>query len=328
MSKRETETLTASMGRSAKRQEQVRADVEDSVIGEMVPSGVVQMPIGCLYRSEFQVRAMGTQEEIDRLAESIQQSDLISPVVVRPIREPKADLQCSPGTTVPADFNLRVKSYEVIAGHHRVLALIQLGHSTVPVLIKVLTDAQAAKALTADNAVKKDLTDWDRYQHVLMLRKTGACATDAEAATVLGISRPQVTNLKAFGNLPEEAQQIVKAYPDKISYKAVYQLGRYEVPGSLDKVNLFSVAPERIVEAFKLLVADKIKSQQDVAPWIMAQLRDRPAKAEIRRVIIDKPNRPKIKISVSGVKATIQAPGIQMDKLQALIEANLDSLVE
>lgn len=328
MSSKEDKALMAGMGRSTKRREQVQEAVAESVIGEMVPSGVLEVPVECLYRSRFQVRAMGTPDEIERLAESIQKSDLISPVVVRPVRNPDPNLQCKSGAMVPEGYErLHCKSYEVVAGHHRVLAFLLLGRSMVPVLVKVMTDAEAAIALTSDNAIKKDLTDYDRYLHVLMLKDTGACKSNREVASVMGISAPQVSNLMAFGKLPPEAQKIVRETPDLIGYRAVYGLTSYDGPGVPAGTDLVAMAPEKVIEALGHLASGKIKNQQDVGPWIVAQLRDRPARAAVRRVEIESPGRPKIRISVSGTQATIQAPGIQMDKLQALIEANLELLL-
>jgi hypothetical protein len=88
MSKATDKALTESMGRRRPR-EAIQAEVADSVLAELVPPSTIDISLDVLYRSPFQVRAMGNDSDIDRLVESIQSSGLISPVVVRAISNPQ-----------------------------------------------------------------------------------------------------------------------------------------------------------------------------------------------------------------------------------------------
>ena len=58
MSKAADKALEASMGRRRAR-DTIRQDVAESILGEMVPAGVVEVAAESLYRSPFQVRVMG-----------------------------------------------------------------------------------------------------------------------------------------------------------------------------------------------------------------------------------------------------------------------------
>ncbi|MGE5469761.1 MAG: ParB/RepB/Spo0J family partition protein [Bacteroidota bacterium] len=324
MSKAADRALEANMGRRRPR-EMIREEVADSILGEMVPAGVVDIPVTALYRSPFQVRVMGTDEEIDKLAESIQSSGLISPVVVRPIRNPQEDLHVKslPGFPVgeavagEAPKDLHVKSFEIVTGHHRVLACIKLGWTSVPVVMKSMTDAEAAIALTADNAIKKDLTDWDRYQHILMLERTGACRTGREIAATLGVSPAQISQIRAFDKLPAATLHVIAGNPGIIGYRLAYEL----VNSGLSESQ-----PEFVTEAISRLAVDKLKAQSAVIPWIHQQTTVRAPKMFRREVRIQRPGSQTVRVVVTEQGASIYAKDIDPEKLSSLIENNLSSL--
>lgn len=323
MSKAADRALADSMGRRRPR-EAIREEVAESILGELVPSGVIEVPAECLYRSPYQVRTMGTDEDIEKLAASIQTSGLISPVVVRPLRAPAKDLQVKSSSENPADDpagieqkDLQVKSFEVVTGHHRVLACIKLGWAAIPVVVKKMTDAEAAIALTADNAIKKDLTDWDRFRHIQMLESTGACRTGREVAATLGISTAQVSQIRSFERLPAEVLSKVERHPLTVGYKLAYEL----VQSGLAESH-----PELVIEAIDRLVSERIKVQSGVVPWIRLQTAMRSPKTYRREIKIQRPGQKGVRLVVTGEGAVIHAPGVNPDKLSKLIEQNLDGL--
>ncbi|WP_455431262.1 hypothetical protein [Quatrionicoccus australiensis] len=55
-----------------------------------------------------------------------------------------------------------------------------------------MTDAQAACALTSDNFVRKELSDYERYKHAKLLKDREFCKTNSEIGQVLGVSRQLV----------------------------------------------------------------------------------------------------------------------------------------
>lgn len=315
MAKQNDKMLAESMGRRRPR-EVIQDEVADSIMGELVPPGAIDVPVESLYRSPFQVRESASSDEIDRLAESIQTSGLISPVVVRSVAAPEKNLQVksSDGLLTNDSKDLQVKSYEIITGHHRVQAVLRLGWTTVPVLVKHMSDAQAAIALTADNAIKKDLTDWDRYQSILMLERTGACKTGREIASTLGISTAQVSQLRAFGKLPSDAIAILQAQPSCCGYKLAYEL---------ESLGFNKDCPDLVTNAFGALVSGKIKAQNQVVQWIRLQLSSKKPRSYRRELKIQNPGFPAVRIVVTEVGATIDAKGIDAERLANLLEKNL-----
>lgn len=318
MSNKKDTSLAESMGRRRPR-EAVRAEVADSVLAEMVPTSTVDLPVSSLFWSPFQVRETGNDDDIDRLAESIVSSGMISPIVVRGVSNLDAALRVAPPKTDDNAENLHCKFFEIVTGHHRVLAAIKLGWTEVPAVVKHMTDAQAAIALTADNAVKKDLTDWDRYQSLLMLEQTGACRTGREIARALGVSASQVSNLRAFGSLPEAAQGALKTSPDCCGYRLAYDI---------QTAGFNESHPDLVVEAIERLAGGRIKAQSLVLDWIRQRVASKSSGAAYRRELtVQSPRADKpIRIVATTGKTTILATGLNLDKLSLLIEQNLTLL--
>jgi ParB/RepB/Spo0J family partition protein len=255
--------------------------------------------------------------------------------VVRPINNPDAVQQITPIPAFLAEGkNLTVKCFEVISGHHRVQAALKLGWSMIPAVIKHMTDAQAAIALTSDNAIKKDLTDWDRYQSILMLKSSGACKTGREIAATLGVSPSQVTNLQAFGGLPEDALAVVQANPSVCAYKLAYKLqssGLNEREPALVTEALQQLA-DRLMKHAQIkdgLEKGELTAQEQVIPWIMSKVAARNASKSYRREIrIQRPVGKDIRVVVTDGGATIKADGLNSERLAKLIEDNLAMLTE
>ena len=92
-------------------------------------------------------------EEMERLAESIQQNGVLSPIIVRP-KENTAD------------------EYEIISGHRRVMASKKAGSTEVPALI-VSLDRDAAAIVLVDSNLHRE--------HILPSEKAYAYKMKAEA---------------------------------------------------------------------------------------------------------------------------------------------------
>jgi len=297
----------------------VQAEVAESIIGEMVPPTTIEVSLEALYTSQFQCRAPAKEEDLNSLAESMQAESLISPIVIRPVTNPNPDLQCKSSTGSASLAQPVERCYELVTGHHRFQAALLLGWTVIPAVIKHLTDAQAARALAADNGVKTDLTDYDRYLTIQVLEQTGACKTGRELAATLGVSTAQVSNLRAFGKLPPDLIAIVEQSRDVFGYRMIYEIVNDET---------LMRHPALLQEAFAGLVTGKIKQQNQVIPWVRQQV----AKTSLaprapRRSYDFSAAGQNIKVTVMDNKATIDAQGLDCDKLAALIQANIGKLL-
>ena len=263
-------------------------------VGDSIPpvGRLVSLPVHSIVRSRYQVRTMGDEEDILSLMESLQSSGIISPPVVRPLPN---------------------GSYELVAGEHRWEGWRRLGHTEILVIVRNLSDQAAALALTEDNAVRKTLDDYDRYKHARMLRENGFVKTERDVAKALGIKPAHVTFVNAFGDLPEIAIELIEQNPGKIGADCVY--------GVRDLAKTF---PEQVTKAFQQIIDGKMR-QKDIRNWVAAHTgsHTKPYREELS---ITRPDKPAVRIVVTGTEARIVYAGLNSKKLQALITEHIDDL--
>ena len=108
-------------------------------------------------------------DELKSLEESIQNSGVLSPVIVRPKDDGR---------------------YEMISGHRRKFACIKLGIETIPCLVKNLTDDEATIFMVDSNLQREKL---------LPSEKAFAYKMKYEALKHQGTSLPQDTTLRPVG---------------------------------------------------------------------------------------------------------------------------------
>ena len=259
-------------------------------------AAVSNLSISQICHSPFQVRAIADTDYIETLMASIVQSGVISPIIVR---------------------MLESSAYEVIAGHHRLEACRRLGYITVPVVVRQMTDAEAACALASDNFVRKELSDFERYKHAKLLKDLGFCKTNSEVGQVLGVSRQLVGFLFAFEDYPDSAKSILELNPNILGATQANELK-----------DIAKKEPDLFAEAITLLAKDKLKQNQ-IKPWIESKFRTATVRMQRRREVkITKPGLSSaIKMIYTDNEAKICADGLNVLKLQKLIEDNLESLI-
>ena len=259
-------------------------------------TAVTEMAVSSIRPSPYQVRAVADTDYIETLMASIVQSGVISPIVVRAL-----------------DSSI----CEVIAGHHRLEACRRLGHSNVPVVVREMTDAEAACALASDNFVRKELSDFERYKHAKLLKDHEFCKTNSEIGQVLGVSRQLVGFLFGFDDFPAGAKAILEVNP--------------KILGATQANELKDIAreePDVFSEAIALLAEEKLRQNQ-IRQWIESKFKSAPVRMQRRQEIkIQKPGlRSPIKLTYTDREAKIQAEGLDVGKLKKLIEDNLDDLI-
>lgn len=257
---------------------------------------VTELAVTLVRPSPFQVRAVADSDYIETLMASIVQSGVISPVVVR---------------------MLDSSDYEVIAGHHRLEACRRLGHVNIPVVVRQMTDAEAACALASDNFVRKELSDYERFKHAKLLKDHGFCKTNSEIGQVLGVSRQLVGFLFAFDEFPAGAKAILELNPKILGASQANEIK-----------DIARLEPDVFTESIALLSEDKIRQNQ-IRSWIESKFKSSSVRMQRRQEIkITRPGlRSPIKLTYTDREAKIQADGLDVGRLKKLIEDNLDSLV-
>ncbi|HQH27037.1 MAG TPA: ParB/RepB/Spo0J family partition protein, partial [Oligoflexia bacterium] len=127
--------------------------------------------------SPFQTREIGSDSELEELAQSISSRGVIQPVIVRPL---------------PASEE-RLAQYELVCGERRLRAAKIAGLERIPAVVRTLSDQQAAEFSIIENAQRENLNPVEEalaYKHLLEKYNL----TQAEVAQVIGKNRATVAN--------------------------------------------------------------------------------------------------------------------------------------
>lgn len=142
-----------------------------------------------------QPRKLFNEESLATLAESIERHGILQPLVVRRAKAPESGSAAS---------KLIGDKYTIISGERRWRAAKMAGLTEVPVVIKELSDSDVAAIMLVENLQREDLNPVELAEGLKRLIDEFGL-TQEEAAAVVGISRPAITNSLRLLSLPEEA---------------------------------------------------------------------------------------------------------------------------
>ena len=175
------------MGGLGKGLDSLFADLSDDTGSEASNS---TLPLREIEPDPEQPRKRFDDDALNQLADSITENGLLQPIAVRP-------KQVGPG-------------YIIIAGERRWRAARLAGLDEVPVIIKDVTDEQAAALALIENLQREDLDPIEVAEGCRQLiDKYGL--TQESAAKKLGKSRSAVTNSLRLLALPEDVRRMVSA---------------------------------------------------------------------------------------------------------------------
>ncbi|MHC4449088.1 MAG: ParB/RepB/Spo0J family partition protein [Planctomycetota bacterium] len=124
---------------------------------------------------------------LQELANSIGESGVLQPIIVRPAGV----------------------GYEIVAGERRARAARMAGLAEIPAVIRGYTDEQVLVLSLVENVQRADLNPIDKAR--AYRRLTGHLGvTQEEVARRIGLDRSSVANLIRLLDLPEEIQDLVK----------------------------------------------------------------------------------------------------------------------
>jgi ParB family transcriptional regulator, chromosome partitioning protein len=144
------------------------------------------LPIASLRPNPFQPRTRIDEAELTDLANSMQASGLLQPVIVRP----------------------RDGGYELIAGERRWRAAERLGWPKIPAVVKEVDDRTLLTLALIENLQRDDLSPIDEAAGYRRLGEEFHLG-QAEIARVVGRDRSTVANLLRLLQLPPDVQAMV-----------------------------------------------------------------------------------------------------------------------
>lgn len=150
----------------------------------------VSLKINDIEPNKKQARKEFKEEALTELAESIAKHGILQPLLVRPI--------------------INSSTYELIAGERRWRAARIAGLKEVPVIIKQLTDEEAAVISLIENLQREDLNPVEEAKGLSDLIEVYGI-TQEEAADKVGKSRPAIANSLRLLKLPKKVLEMLSS---------------------------------------------------------------------------------------------------------------------
>lgn len=148
-----------------------------------------ELPIAAIHPNPFQPRRAFDPKALQELADSIAESGLLQPIVVRPGRDGQ---------------------YELIAGERRWRAAQRLGWSAIPAVVKEADDRSLLTLALIENLQRDDLSPIDEAQgYDRLIREFGLSQT--ELARLVGRDRTTIANVLRLLKLPSGVQEMVQS---------------------------------------------------------------------------------------------------------------------
>ena len=147
----------------------------------------ISLRISEIEPNRAQPRKQFDEESLAELADSIKQHGVLQPLLVRPL---------SGG------------SYQLVAGERRWRASRLAGLTEVPVIVREMTDREAAELALIENLQREDLNPMEEALGFKTLMD-GYGLTQEETAQAVNKSRPAVANALRLLNLPQPVADLV-----------------------------------------------------------------------------------------------------------------------
>ncbi|MEW6114328.1 MAG: ParB/RepB/Spo0J family partition protein [Thermodesulfobacteriota bacterium] len=151
-------------------------------------AGHVFLPVDHLIPNPFQPRSSFDEQALTELSESIREMGVIQPLIVRPTQ---------------------TGSYEIVAGERRWRAARMAGYSTVPVIIRNVSDSEALETALIENLQREDLNPLDTAEAYETLISRFSYTHEALAKRI-GKDRSNITNYVRLLKLPDPIKEDVR----------------------------------------------------------------------------------------------------------------------
>jgi len=148
-----------------------------------------ELPVGLIKPNPKQPRTNFDPEALAGLADSIETSGIVQPLLVRPLHD---------------------GSYELIAGERRWRAAQQAGLEKVPAIVRDSEHAERLQVALIENMVREDLNPVEEARACAALVDDLGLSKE-DLSRRIGRSRPAVSNLIRLLDLPDEALELLES---------------------------------------------------------------------------------------------------------------------
>ena len=152
---------------------------------------LLKIDITAIEPNPFQPRKIFDEGALQKLADSILSNGIIQPITVRKAKGRSAK-----------------QRYQIVAGERRWRAATKAGMTTIPAIIKQVSDQESAMLAMIENLQREELNPIEEAYAYKRLT-TEHAFTHEEVAKVIGKSRSAISNSLRLLNLTKEVQQMV-----------------------------------------------------------------------------------------------------------------------
>ena len=149
----------------------------------------LEVELTAIERNPYQTRTRFDEEALGELAQSIAATGVVQPIVVRALGSGR---------------------YQLIAGERRLLASQKAGKTTIPAIVREVSDEQAMEMTIVENLQRADLNPMEQARAYERLGREFKL-TQEQMAQRTGKERASVANFLRLLKLPEQVQGKVEA---------------------------------------------------------------------------------------------------------------------
>lgn len=211
---------------------------------------VKEIPISELRPNPYQPRKKFSNEAIEELRASIETFGVLQPLIVRQ----------------------SIKGYEIVVGERRYRASKEAGLTTIPAVVKKLTDRKMMEIALIENLQRENLNPIEEalaYQK--LMKETDV--TQEELAKRLGKSRPHLANFLRLLQLPSEVQDYISEGKLSMGHgRAILSLKKKEARKTLadralkEKLNVRQL--EKLITQLNQNVSRETKKNEKSDPFL------------------------------------------------------------
>jgi len=170
-----------------------------------------EIPVEAIERNPFQTRTRFDDQQMEELAASISSTGVVQPILVRPLADER---------------------FQLIAGERRWLASRKAGKTTIPAMVRAVSDQQAMEMTIVENLQRADLNPMEQARAFERLTREFKM-TQEQMAQRTGKNRASIANFLRLLRLPGEIQGKVEA--GELSFGHARALLALEDPDSMLK---------------------------------------------------------------------------------------------
>ncbi|MDN6625899.1 MAG: ParB/RepB/Spo0J family partition protein [Pisciglobus halotolerans] len=195
---------------------------------------VQQIELSEIRPNPYQPRRRFDEDALNELADSIKQSGVFQPIILRASS---------------------AKGYELIAGERRFRASKLAGKTTIPAIVREFNEEDMMQVAVLENLQREDLSALEEAEAYNMLMKN-LKLTQEEVALRLGKSRPYIANYLRLLGLPEEVKEMLQQ--NDISMGQARTL-----LGLKDKKQILKIAKKVVKENLTVRQIEQLVSQMN-----------------------------------------------------------------